>query len=156
RTLAIYYEGLPILRTAMAVAEDRRGEAWQDLVNITMIGTIKAEAIVTFFAEPHNRAVLDDLAQWVTVQPFICRENGSESPLAGLTVVFTGTLATMTRQEAKARALAMGAKVAEAVSGKTDYVVLGTDAGTKALKAAAFGVRTLSEQEWLKLALISR
>ncbi len=75
----------------------------------------------------------------------------SESPVAGKTVVFTGTLATMTRGEAKARAEALGAKVAGSVSKKTDYLVMGTEAGSKARKAAELGVVTLSEQAWLEL-----
>lgn len=75
----------------------------------------------------------------------------SQSPVAGKTVVFTGTLATMTRGEAKARAEALGAKVAGSVSKKTDYVVIGAEAGSKARKAADLGVETLTEQAWLEL-----
>ena len=75
----------------------------------------------------------------------------SESPIAGKTVVFTGTLETMTRGEAKARAEALGAKVAGSVSKRTDYLVMGAEAGSKARKAAELGVTTLSEQQWLDL-----
>jgi DNA ligase (NAD+) len=75
----------------------------------------------------------------------------SNSPIAGKSVVFTGTLVAMTRNEAKARAESLGAKVASSVSKNTDYVVVGVDAGSKATKAAELGVTVLSEDEWLKL-----
>ncbi|HRO14521.1 MAG TPA: NAD-dependent DNA ligase LigA, partial [Paracoccus sp. (in: a-proteobacteria)] len=77
---------------------------------------------------------------------------GEDSPIAGLTVVFTGTLERMTRAEAKARAEAMGAKVAGSVSARTDLVVAGPGAGSKAKKAAELGLRVISEDEWLAIA----
>ena len=85
------------------------------------------------------------------VQPQDFEAPACESPVAGKTVVFTGTLATMTRGEAKARAEALGAKVAGSVSKRTDYLVLGAEAGSKARKAAELRVETLSEQAWLAL-----
>ena len=75
-----------------------------------------------------------------------------ETPLAGKTLVFTGTMATMSRPEAKARAETLGAKVTDSVSKKTDLVVVGADAGSKARKAAELGVRVITEQEWRELA----
>ncbi|KAF0118170.1 MAG: DNA ligase (NAD+) [Rhodospirillaceae bacterium] len=150
RTLAAHYETLPSLRAAMVAAADRTGESWQDLVTISMMGTVKAGAVVAFFSDPRTLTVLDALAGLVVVEPFAGRAP-NDSPLAGRTVVFTGTLTTMTRQEAKARAQAMGAKVVESVSHKTDYVVAGADAGSKVLKATALGLVILSEQEWLAL-----
>jgi len=94
--------------------------------------------------------VLDDLAGELTIEAFAAPAT-ADSPIAGKTVVFTGTLQTVGRSEAKAKAEALGAKVAGSVSKKTDYVVVGADAGSKAAKAEALGVATLSEEEWLAL-----
>ena len=91
------------------------------------------------------RAALDNVADEAQVDT-------ANSELAGKTIVFTGALETMTRPEAKARAEALGAKVTDSVSKKTDYVVLGADAGSKARRAAELGVRTLTEAEWRTLA----
>jgi len=86
----------------------------------------------------------------LTIEPFLQRA-ATNSPVSGKTVVFTGTLETVSRNEAKAKAEALGAKVAGSVSKKTDYLVVGADAGSKAKKATELGVRTLTEQEWLVL-----
>ena len=111
-----------------------------------------AADIVGFFAEPHNREVLDDLGREVTVLDYAAPAQQIASPLAGKTIVFTGSLEAMSRSEAKARAEALGANVASSVSAKTHYVVIGADAGSKATKAAALGVTTLDEAAWLELA----
>jgi len=87
----------------------------------------------------------------VTATDYVRSRAAKESPAAGKTVVFTGTLAKMTRQEAKARAETLGAHVAESVSKKTDYVVVGADPGSKAKKAAELGITVLDEDAWLKL-----
>ncbi len=149
RLLAKQYGSLVAWRAAMDAARDEDSEAYGDLVNIDGIGPSVAGEIVAFFSEPHNREVLDDLAGQLTVQDFAAP--AAASPIAGKTVVLTGTLDSMTRGEAKARAEALGAKVAGSVSKKTDYVVVGADAGSKAKKAAELGVTMLSEQEWLAL-----
>ncbi len=133
----------------MRRAEDVDSEARQALENIDGIGPKVAATVVDFFAEPHNVDVVADLANEVQPQDF--EAPAGESPISGKTVVFTGTLATVTRGEAKARAEALGAKVAGSVSKKTDYVVIGADAGSKARKAAELGVTALSEQDWLAL-----
>ena len=133
----------------MRRAEDVDSEARQALENIDGIGPKVAATIVDFFAEPHNTDVVADLANEVQPQDF--EAPAGESPISGKTVVFTGTLATVTRGEAKARAEALGAKVAGSISKKTDYVVIGADAGSKARKAAELGVTALSEQDWLAL-----
>jgi DNA ligase (NAD+) len=125
------------------------GEAYADLCNIQGIGMTMAEDIVGFFAEAHNIEILDQLETELTVED--ARAPARSSPVSGKTVVFTGTLETMTRQEAKARAEALGAKVAGSVSAKTDYVVVGADAGSKAKKATELGIPMLSEEEWAKL-----
>ena len=119
-------------------------------MNIDQIGPSVAADLVAFVAEPHNQKILDELSAALDIEaataPVI-----SDSPVAGKTVVFTGTLATMSRGEAKARAEALGAKVAGSVSKKTDYVVVGADAGSKARKAAELGVTSLSEDDWLAM-----
>ncbi|MCZ6482878.1 MAG: NAD-dependent DNA ligase LigA [Alphaproteobacteria bacterium] len=124
------------------------GAGFAELCNINQIGFSVADEIAAFFAEPHNVAVLGDLADELTITE-VARP--AASPISGKTVVFTGTLATMTRAEAKAKAESLGAKVASSVSKKTDYVVVGADAGSTAKKAAALGVTMLSEAEWLEL-----
>jgi DNA ligase (NAD+) len=111
-----------------------------------------AADILGFFAEPHNRAVLDDLAREVTVLNYEGPAQRTVSRLAGKTIVFTGTLEAMSRSEAKARAEALGANVTGSVSAKTDFVVAGTDPGSKATKAAVLGVTLLDEAAWLALA----
>ena len=151
RLLARHYGGLEVWREAMQRAERGDEEARAELDSIDGIGPKVVEAIIEFFAESHNRQVLDDLAAEVEVLDVAAPSAGA-SPLAGRTIVFTGTLATMSRAEAKATAEALGAKVAGSVSAKTDYVVVGADAGSKAKRAAELGVKSLSEDEWRELA----
>ncbi|MBM3485280.1 MAG: NAD-dependent DNA ligase LigA [Alphaproteobacteria bacterium] len=152
KLLARHYRTLANWREAMATAtaEDRSGEAYDELTGIEGIGPSVAGDILDFFAEPHNRAVIEALAREVEVEAPPLPAAGSA--LAGKTIVFTGTLTTMTRAEAKARAEALGAKVAGSVSKKTDYVVVGADAGSKAAKAQELGVTVLGEDAWQKLA----
>ena len=121
-----------------------------DLDAIEGVGETVAEAIKDFFDEPHNRAVVKHLAKEVTVTE-VTAPAASGSPVAGKTVVFTGTLEKMTRPEAKARAEALGAKVASSVSKKTDLVVAGPGAGSKLADAQKFGVTVIDEDGWLKL-----
>jgi DNA ligase (NAD+) len=152
KLLARHYRTLEHWREAMlAAARDPEGEAAQELDTISQIGPSVAADIAAFFAEKHNRDALDDLAKELTVEPFAAAARAANSPVAGKIVVFTGTLETMTRQEAKARAESLGANVTESVSKKTDYVIVGADAGSKAAKAKALGVAMLSEQDWRKL-----
>jgi DNA ligase (NAD+) len=125
------------------------GEAYADLCTIQGIGMTMADDIVGFFAEPHNTQILDELDKALTIEP--PQGVASSSPISGKTVVFTGTLEKMTRPEAKSRAEALGAHVAGSVSKKTDLVVVGADAGSKAAKAHELGVKTIDEDEWLKL-----
>ncbi len=150
RLLARQYGSLGAWRKAMEAAADGDAETLADLDNVEGIGPSMAKDIVDFFAEKHNRQALDDLAREIEVEDFKAPSTAG-SPVAGKTVVFTGTLETMGRAEAKARAESLGAKVAGSVSKKTDYVVAGADAGSKATKARELGVATLTEQEWLKL-----
>jgi len=150
RLLARHYGSFRAWREAMLAARVAGSEARQELGTIVGIGPAIAEELVEFFAEPRNLKALDALMAEVTAEDATVPE-AAASPLAGKTVVFTGTLETMTRQEAKARAEALGAKVTDSVSKKTDLVVVGADAGSKAEKAAALGVRTLTEAEWRAL-----
>jgi len=149
KLLARHYQTLAEWRAAMAAAQPREGEAWDDLNAIEGIGESVAADILDFFAEPHNQAVLDDLAATVEIEAPAAP--AKSSPVSGRTVVFTGRLETMTRAEAKARAESLGAKVAGSVSKKTDYVVVGADAGSKAAKAQELGVTVLTEQAWREL-----
>jgi DNA ligase (NAD+) len=151
RLLARHYGELATWRRAMAAAAAGDEAALAELDNIDGIGPAVARALVDFFAEAHNIQVLDALAGEVEVEPAAAPEGGG-SPLAGKTIVFTGTLEHMTRAEAKATAEALGAKVAGSVSRSTDFVVVGAEAGTKARKAMELGVRTLSEDQWREMA----
>ncbi len=150
RLLARHYGTFHAWRQAMVAAVDPASEARAELEAIVGIGPAIAQELADFFDEPHNLGVLDQLAREVTIEPVDIPDAGGA--LAGKTVVFTGTLATMTRAEAKARAEALGAKVTDTVSKKTDFVVVGEEAGSKAEKAKALGVRMLTETEWRKLA----
>ena len=149
RLLAKQYGSLANWRRQMKAADDRESEAYQELLNIDGIGPAVADDILGFFSEAHNRDALDALEKELTVGDFAAPK--ISSAVAGKTVVFTGTLESLSRAEAKARAEALGAKVAGSVSKKTDYVVVGADAGSKAKKAKELGVTTLSEDEWRKL-----
>src|SRR5690625_1103173 len=124
------------------------GEAYAELCTLSGIGMLMADDICAFFHEPHNVEVLEQLEARVTVEEVAAPKAAADSPVAGKALVFTGTLETMSRSEAKARAEALGAKVAGSVSSKTDYVIVGADAGSKARKAAELGVAILSEEEW--------
>lgn len=124
-------------------------EVWQEMTDIDGIGAVVAEAVVEFFREPHNRQVVEELLKEVTPQPL--EAVASTSPVSGKTVVFTGSLERMTRDEAKAMAERLGAKVAGSVSGKTDLLVAGPGAGSKLEKARSLGVKTITEDEWFEL-----
>jgi DNA ligase (NAD+) len=151
RLLARHYHTLDAWRAAMIEAQDRDSEAWHDLDNITQIGESVATDLVAFFEEKHNRDVVDALAKEVEVTEVKAPAARANTPVAGKTVVFTGELVTMTRREAKARAESLGAKTAESVSKNTDYVIVGSAAGSKATKARELGLTVLSEQEWLDM-----
>jgi DNA ligase (NAD+) len=126
------------------------GEAARELETIHQIGPSVAADLRAFFGEAHNLQTVADLLSELEIER-ATRPRAANSPIAGKTVVFTGTLETMTRQEAKARAESLGANVAGSVSRKTDYLVVGADAGSKATKARELGVTTMTETEWLAL-----
>ena len=129
---------------------DMRNKETAKLVQIDGIGGAMAKDIVEFFQEEHNLQTIQDLLQQVRIEDFEDKTDYN-SPIAGKTIVFTGTLERMARAEAKAQALSLGAKVAGSVSKNTDYVVMGADAGSKATKAKELGVSILSEEEYLNL-----
>jgi DNA ligase (NAD+) len=120
------------------------------LAGIEGIGPAVVESLVDFFTEPHNARALDALLAEVTIEPMPAQAAGH--PLAGKTIVFTGALERMTRDEAKALAERLGAKVSGSISAKTDLVVAGPGAGSKLAKARELDIETIDEEEWLKRA----
>ena len=119
------------------------------LLTVKDVGTVVADSILSFFAEPHNRSVIESLKKhrvhWADIDV-----SARSQALAGKIFVLTGSLSTMTREEAKERLQSLGATVAGSVSKKTDYVVAGEEAGSKLEKAQALGVAVLDEKEFLK------
>jgi len=150
RLLCLNYLNIAAFSTAMESAQNTDSTSYQELLNIDGIGPKVADTLVAFFGEPHNRQVLAHLMAQITVEDFAAPETDN-SPLAGKTIVFTGSLEKMTRQEAKASAEKLGARVSGSVSRKTDILVAGPGAGSKLKKAEASGVRVLNEQDWLDL-----
>ncbi len=144
RLLARHYRSIGAFLDGMKAAD-----ALEELQRIEGIGGVVAEAIGNFFDEPHNLKALERLLKWLTVSDMAAP--AKSSPVSGKTVVFTGTLEKMTRQEAKARAESLGAKVSGSVSAKTDIVVAGPGAGSKLKEAQKHGVQVLDEDAWLKL-----
>ncbi|MGO9391013.1 NAD-dependent DNA ligase LigA [Rhodoblastus sp.] len=124
-------------------------EARQRINDIDGVGDVVAEAVADFFLEEHNEKALDALLAQVRIVPMEAVK--SDSPVAGKTVVFTGALLKMTREEAKAMAERLGAKVAGSISKKTDLLIAGADAGSKLAKARELGVETIDEDAWLAL-----
>lgn len=148
--IALHYGTWDAFDDAMQGAQDQEGAAWQDLIDIDGVGSVMAGSLVQTLAQPAERASIDRLIAQLDVQPVV-RPETQGSPVAGKTVVFTGTLEKMTRAEAKARAERLGAKVSGSVSAKTDILVAGPGAGSKARKAADLGIETLDEDSWLTL-----
>ena len=138
------------LETLLQTAGSTDGEALAELTAVGGVGEVVAQAVVEFFQEPRNRDAIDRLLEQITVEE--AETASSDSAVAGKTIVFTGTLERTTREEAKALAERLGAKVAGSVSKKTDYVVTGESAGSKLNKARELGVTILTEDEWLTLA----
>ena len=129
---------------------DEAGDAaWAEITSIDGVGPTVARALADFFHEPHNRAVWDDLLGEVSPPDYIVETR--DSAVAGKTVVFTGKLETMSRDEAKAQAEALGAKASGSVSAKTDLVVAGPGAGSKAKKAAELGIEVIDEAGWAEI-----
>jgi len=146
--MARHYGSWAAFEAAMSGAEPGN-DAWAELTAIDGVGGTLASSLTAAFRNPAERAAIDALAAQLTVVPVAAA--ATDSPVAGLTLVFTGTLEKMTRAEAKARAEALGAKVAGSVSAKTDLLVAGPGAGSKAKDAARLGIRVIDEDAWLAL-----
>ena len=123
--------------------------AWAEIISIDGVGPTVAEALADFFHEPHNRTVWEDLLSEVSPPDYIVETR--ESAVSGKTIVFTGKLETMSRDEAKAQAEALGAKASGSVSAKTDLVVAGPGAGSKMKKAADLGIEVIDEAAWAEI-----
>lgn len=149
KLLALHYGSLEGLMAACILADDETSDAYIDLIAIDQIGAGVVSDLIRFFADTDNRNAVAALLS--EVQPTPPEAPQDDSPISGKIIVFTGTLTQMSRSEAKAQAERLGARVSGSVSGKTDYLVAGADAGSKAQKAAALGVEVLSEADWVAL-----
>ena len=142
-----------LLKSFGTIEELRRvatsDDAQAELAAVEGVGPVVAEALVDFFHEAHNRDALDDLLSEVSPTPFV--SDAKQTEWTGKTIVFTGTLETMSRDEAKAQAERLGARAAGSVSAKTDLVVAGPGAGSKLKKAEEFGIRVIGEADWAKI-----
>lgn len=148
--IANHYGDWDSFEAAVTAASNFEGAEWEDLLAMDGIGDVMARSLVTAFAQDKERGVIDDLVSQLSIQAAE-KPKADGSPVAGKTVVFTGKLEKMTRDEAKARAERLGAKVAGSVSKKTDLLVAGPGAGSKAKKAADLGVETIDEDGWIAM-----
>jgi len=149
RLLARAFGSEAAFRAAMTAAAEGDAEAREAIEHLDQIGPVVAEAVVSYFAHPYQRGIYDRFLAQVRVQDALAV--AADSAVSGKTVVFTGTLEKLTRDEAKAQAERLGAKVSGSVSAKTDLLVAGPGAGSKLKKAAELGVKVLTEDEWLEL-----
>jgi DNA ligase (NAD+) len=147
--LALNYGTWSNFETAMTHAVVGEGAIWDDLLAIDGVGSVMAGSIVTAFHQDAERASIDRLAALLTIRD--AKQPANDSPVTGKVVVFSGTLEKMSRAEAKAKAESLGAKVSGSVSAKTDILVAGPGAGSKAKKAAELEILTLDEDGWLDL-----
>ncbi len=145
-----FVDAATFVEIARAAAREMPGDDYRAFAGLNGIGEVVADSLIDFFDEPHNQKVVKDLLDEIDAQPYV-RQATVASAVTDKTVVFTGTLEKLSRNEAKARAERAGAKVAGSVSKKTDYVIAGADAGSKLDKARELGVTVLSEDEWLAL-----
>jgi DNA ligase (NAD+) len=147
---ARHYSNWADFDQAVRAAAPQEGPAWDELLSIDGVGAVMAASLTQAFAQEAEYASISRLVAQLDIQPVAQPANDS-SPVAGQTVVFTGTLEKMSRAEAKARAESLGAKVSGSVSAKTDLLVAGPGAGSKATKAAALGIKVIDEDDWLAL-----
>ena len=149
RLLAKTYGRFTNWRTAMMTLDHPESEPRADLLTLDGVGCSLVKSLSLFFEDPGNQALLDDLVTQLRIRDFIAVSGNA--PLDGKTILFTGTLDSMSRSEAKLLAESLGAKVVGTVSAKTDLVIAGTNPGSKARKAAELGLKILNEQEWQHL-----
>ena len=150
KLLADNYTSFTNLADSLEQAKIKESDAYKHLVTIDGVGVLAADELINFFAEGHNRQAVDDLRHYVNVMDY-AKQVTVSSPIAGKTVVFTGELEKKSRKAAKIEAERLGAKVSSDVSSKTDYLIAGSDPGSKRRKAQELGVTILSENEWNKL-----
>ena len=148
--LAGHYKKWSTLIEALDQAQNAQSEAWAELLSIDGVGEVMAQSLVSAFQSPSERAAIERLCGWleITDAETIAAQ---DHVISGKTVVFTGSLEKMSRAEAKAQAERLGAKVAGSVSAKTDFLVAGAAAGSKAKKAVDLGITVLDEEEWLAM-----
>ena len=145
--VAKHYLSWGKMQSALVDAKTHIGEAWADLISVDGMGEAAAGSLVDFFNAPNNAAMIDALLQQVSI--IDAEAPSADSPVSGKTVVFTGKLEKFSRDEAKARAQSLGAKVSGSVSAKTDILIAGPGAGSKLKKAKELGIETLTEEQWL-------
>jgi DNA ligase (NAD+) len=146
RLLTRHFGSFEALRKTATAAARGDQTALAEIDDIEGVGPVVAKAVVQFFGEEHNQEELDRLLEQVTPRPM--EKVASDSPVAGKTIVFTGSLQRMTREEAKAMAERLGARTAGSVSAKTDLVVAGPGAGSKLRKATELGIEVIDEDAW--------
>ncbi|WP_332764649.1 NAD-dependent DNA ligase LigA [Phenylobacterium sp.] len=144
-----YGDWAEIAKIAHLAAGEAPGEDFREIASVDAVGPVAARMIADFFAEAHNRGLVQSL--WDELEVIPAERPKTDTAVAGKTIVFTGALEKMTRDEAKAQAEALGAKVSGSVSKKTDLVVAGPGAGSKLKTATDLGIQVMTEDEWLAL-----
>jgi DNA ligase (NAD+) len=144
--IALRDSAAPAIGESEQKFRNRLDKAITEHIGVENVAGAVGHALADFFHEPHNRTVWNDLLAQVTPPPFVLEARDSQ--VSGKTLVFTGSLETLSRDEAKAQAEALGARVAGSVSAKTDLVVYGPGAGSKLKKAQELGIETITESEW--------
>jgi len=147
--MAAHFQTQDALLSQLDRLDDRTSTTYLSLLAIDGVGEAGANSFSQFVTAPENRSVINNLLEHVSIEP--AEAVASDNAVSGKTVVFTGKLEKFSRDEAKARAQKLGAKVSGSISGKTDYLVAGPGAGSKLTKAQGLGVKVLTEDEWLAL-----
>ncbi|MEM1193593.1 MAG: NAD-dependent DNA ligase LigA [Pseudomonadota bacterium] len=150
RLFAQHYCTFDAFQRAAIAAQDSDSADYQQMIDIDGVGALVAKGVIDFFREHHNRHAVGRLLAQIDPQEMKSTAS-ADNVVAGKIIVFTGTLETMTRDEAKAQAQSLGAKVSGSVSGKTDILVAGPGAGSKLKKAEGLGVKVLNEADWVAL-----